>query len=78
MTTNDKIFITFIISATLLVGVIITHNVTTERQSEPGQTAEVPPSPDALSSDPSQTQAIKEKFEKMGLSLHEGKYGIRP
>jgi len=78
MTGNDRIFTALMLCSLLLVGGIITSNATSALSSGPAQTAGIPPAPKTQESDPAQTQTITEKFEKMGLPLHEGKYWIRP
>jgi hypothetical protein len=76
MNGNDKIFLTLILISTLLSGGVVaekalnTAPAAAAQKKIPAASSEDTPSSRAL--------AIKEKFEKMGLPLHEGKHWRTP
>ena len=73
MTKQDKIFIFLILISLAFITMAITQNLS-DRSETPLAAKPANVNKASTTYDPAQAEAVRKKFEAMGLKPHEGKY----
>jgi hypothetical protein len=73
MTKHDKVFLSLVLISVAFVGAVITQNLATQAHtSMTEKLAAVDTS--SAPYDPAQAEAVRKKFESIGLQPHEGRF----